>query len=77
MHTYPRCPGIDTPCPRAGKWLWTHRGRGEERYCLPHVTDLLAALATNVAARMEASNGQMQHGLDEQRARRQAHLGEE
>jgi len=58
---FPRCPGIDRPCPRAGKWLWTHRGRGEERFCLQHVTELLTALARDVAARIEARNAVQGH----------------
>jgi len=71
MEHYDRCPGIDEPCPRAGRWVWTHRTGLEERYCLLHVTALLTAFAEEAARRMEARNASMQQALAEHEVRMQ------
>lgn len=62
-----RCPGIDEPCPRAGRWLWTHRHGREERYCLKHVMELLTALADGIASRMDARTRARQAELAQRR----------
>jgi hypothetical protein len=58
-----RCPGISTPCRRAGRWLWTHRTGTAERYCLQHVLELFATMAESAAARRDKHNQALRTAL--------------
>jgi hypothetical protein len=60
-----RCPGISTPCRRAGRWLWTHHTGTAERYCLRHVRELFAIMSESVATRMDEHNQALRTSLQQ------------